>query len=40
MLDAESYYSMKRPRFFRGLFKWLLILGIIGGAINVVKFYF
>ncbi len=40
MLDAESYYTMKRPRFLGALVKLLMVGMIIAGAIECLKFYF
>lgn len=40
MLDAESYYTMRRPRFLRTLMK-LFMLGMIAvGAVECLRFYF
>ncbi len=40
MLDAESYYTMKRPRLLRTLVKLVMVGMIIAGAVECVKFYF
>lgn len=40
MLDAESYYSMPRPRFLCTLAKWLMAGMIVVGAVECLKFYF